>query len=104
MGTLKLCWLFFLPLLVLLDASFAYSPTLIDGSTDELYNYTRISEFRVLNRMLIGDCPDPNPYLAINVSTDSPLPDEGNITVTVSGVIVPDKSDWVAMISPSNSE
>ncbi|ONK78435.1 uncharacterized protein A4U43_C02F18730 [Asparagus officinalis] len=90
---------------LLFDASSASpSPTLISGSTDELYGHTRISGFRVLNRRLMGDCPDPNPYLAINVSSDSMLDDEGNVTVTVSGVIVPDKSDWVAMISPSNSE
>ena len=57
-----------------------------------------------MNRRLMGDCPDPNPHLAIDISTDSPLADEGNVTVTVSGVMGPDKSDWVAMISPSNSE
>ena len=104
MNTSNLCWLL---LFLLFDASSlasSSSPTLIDGSTDELHDYTRISEFRVVNRRLMGDCPDPNPYLAISVSTDSPLADEGNVTVTVSGVVVPDKSDWVGMLSPSNSE
>lgn len=104
MGTLRLCWIFSLMFFSLFVSSLASSPTLIDGSIDELYNYTRILGFRVLNRRLLGDCPDPNPYLAINVSMDSSLPDEGNVTVTVSGVIIPDKSDWVAMISPSKSE
>ncbi|XP_010931589.1 probable inactive purple acid phosphatase 27 [Elaeis guineensis] len=80
----------------------ASSPLLI-GSTDEFRGHTAISEFRLLNRRSLLPCPDPNPYLAVNISSYSPLSDDENITVTVSGVIVPDKSDWVAMISPSNA-
>ncbi|KAL0919246.1 hypothetical protein M5K25_011329 [Dendrobium thyrsiflorum] len=61
-----------------------------------------ISKFKVINRRVLKECLDVNPYLSINVSQSSMLPDEGNITVTVSGVVDPDKDDWIAMISPSN--
>ncbi|XP_020685518.2 uncharacterized protein LOC110101794, partial [Dendrobium catenatum] len=61
-----------------------------------------ISKFKVINRRVLRECLDVNPYISINVSKSSMLPDEGNITVTVSGVVDPDKDDWIAMISPSN--
>jgi len=61
-------------------------------------------EFRVVTRRLLNECPDPNPYLQIEVTPNSNLADEENVTVTISGVLVPDEHDWVAMISPSNSE
>ncbi|XP_028089671.1 probable inactive purple acid phosphatase 27 [Camellia sinensis] len=77
---------------------------LIINSTHEFRNYTAISEFRVLNRRVLGQCPDPNPYLQINVSSNSDLSDDEFVTVTVSGVLVPGVSDWVAMISPSTSD
>ncbi|XP_072975240.1 probable inactive purple acid phosphatase 27 [Typha angustifolia] len=50
------------------------------------------------------DCHDPNPYLAITINPNSSLSDEEDVTVTVSGVLIPDESDWIAMISPSNSD
>ncbi|PSS26490.1 Inactive purple acid phosphatase 27 precursor [Actinidia chinensis var. chinensis] len=77
---------------------------LIINSTIEFKNYTAISEFRVLNRRILDQCPDSNPYLQINVSSNSDLSDEEYVTVTVSGVLLPSDSDWVAMISPSNSD
>lgn len=62
------------------------------------------SEFRTVNRKELDACLHPSPYLAINVSTGgAPLPDEAFLQVTVSGVLKPDASDWVAMITPSNS-
>jgi len=62
------------------------------------------SEFRTVNRRRLGVCSNPSPYLAISVSTGgAPLPDEAFVQVTVSGVRKPDASDWVAMITPSNS-
>ncbi|KAK1278514.1 putative inactive purple acid phosphatase 27 [Acorus gramineus] len=67
--------------------------------------YTAISDFRILNRRKLIECPDINPYLSINVSSNSSgLSDDENITVTVSGVHVPDESDWIGMISPSSSD
>ncbi|XP_078182852.1 nucleotide pyrophosphatase/phosphodiesterase-like isoform X2 [Carex rostrata] len=62
-----------------------------------------ISKFRLINRRSLIDCPVDNPYLSINVSTTSPLPDESYVTVTVNGVLHPDNFQWIAMISPSNS-
>ena len=62
------------------------------------------SEFRTVNRKELQSCLNPSPYLAINVSTGgAPLPDEAFVKVTVAGVLRPDASDWVAMITPSNS-
>ncbi|CAI9765012.1 unnamed protein product [Fraxinus pennsylvanica] len=71
-------------------------------STAAHHNYTAISEFRVLNRKLLKDCPDPNPYLQITTSSINKLSDEGYITVNVTGVLLPSTTDWVAMISPSH--
>ena len=104
-------WVFSLvfTLLVLLKPSSSITLSslhpLIINSTIEFKNYTAISDFRVLNRRFLGQCNDPNPYLQINVSSsNSDLSDEEFVTVTVSGVISPADNDWVAMISPSNSE
>ncbi|KAF3330730.1 putative inactive purple acid phosphatase 27 [Carex littledalei] len=62
-----------------------------------------ISKFRLINRRSLINCPVDNPYLSINVSMTSPLPDESYVTVTVNGVLHPDNFQWIAMISPSNS-
>lgn len=71
----------------------------------EFANHTAISDFRMINRKSLGDCPDPNPYIRINVSSaNAKLSDDQFVTVTISGVLVPAASDWVAMISPANSE
>ena len=63
------------------------------------------SEFRTVNRKLLGSCLNPGPYLAISVGTGgaAALPDEAFVKVTVAGVLRPDRNDWVAMITPSNS-
>ncbi|KAH9774260.1 Purple acid phosphatase [Citrus sinensis] len=73
------------------------------NSSIEHQNYTAISPFRLLNRRFLSECPDSNPYLQINVSKSSDLSDDEFVTVTVSGVLLPAESDWVAMISPSDS-
>ncbi|KAL9424327.1 hypothetical protein AB3S75_036251 [Citrus x aurantiifolia] len=73
------------------------------NSSIEHQNYTAISPFRLLNRRFLSECPDSNPYLQINVSKSSDLSDDEFVTVTVSGVLLPAVSDWVAMISPSDS-
>ena len=63
------------------------------------------SEFRTVNRKLLGSCLNPGPYLAISVGTGgaAALPDEAFVKVTVAGVLRPDRNDWIAMITPSNS-
>ncbi|XP_052295906.1 probable inactive purple acid phosphatase 1 [Citrus sinensis] len=73
------------------------------NSSIEHQNYTAISPFRLLNRRFLSQCPDSNPYLQINVSKSSDLSDDEFVTITVSGVLLPAESDWVAMISPSDS-
>lgn len=78
--------------------------SMIKNSTAEFGNYTAISEFRMLNRRNLVECYDRNPFLQINVSSNSSLSDEEFVTVTVSGVSNTTKDDWVAMISPSHSD
>lgn len=73
-------------------------------STAELRNHTAISDFRLVNRRRLAECPDPNPYLKVNVTSDPTLPDDGYVTVNITGVLVPSRHDWVAMISPSHSK
>ncbi|KAB1216264.1 putative inactive purple acid phosphatase 27 [Morella rubra] len=68
----------------------------------EHYNHTTISGFRVVNRRKLLTCPDPNPYLEISASPNS-MSNSQYLTVTVTGVLQPDSSDWVAMISPSTA-
>lgn len=83
----------------------AYSlPERLLRSTAELRNHTALSEFRLVNRRQLLECPDPNPYLQVNVTSDPTLSDEGYVTVNITGVLVPSSRDWVAMISPSHSE
>ncbi|KAL1558743.1 putative inactive purple acid phosphatase 27 [Salvia divinorum] len=70
----------------------------------ELRNHTKISEFRLVNRRQLVECPDPNPYLNVNVASNPTLSDEEYVTVNITGVFLPSKTDWVAMISPSHSD
>lgn len=71
----------------------------------EFENHTAISDFRMINRKTLGDCPNLNPYIQINISSaNSLLSDDQFVTVTITGVLVPAASDWVAMISPANSD
>jgi len=67
-------------------------------------NFTALSEFRMINRRILSDCSASNPSLKVNVLSNSTLSDEEFVTVTVTGVSNPSDGDWVAMISPSNSE
>ncbi|KAE8686655.1 Detected protein of confused Function [Hibiscus syriacus] len=74
------------------------------ASVFEHRNSTAISDFRVINRRTLLQCPDPNPFLQINVSKNSSLvSNEEMVSVTVSGVLLPLPNDWIAMISPSDS-
>ncbi|XP_059461887.1 probable inactive purple acid phosphatase 27 [Corylus avellana] len=73
------------------------------NSTAMHRNHTAISDFRLLNRRTLTECPGTSPFLQVNVSSNSSLSDEEYLTVTVSGVLFPSHRDWVAMISPSHS-
>ncbi|CAI0560318.1 unnamed protein product [Linum tenue] len=100
------CLAIFLLFIVAVPCSSAYSlhPT-VAYSMMEHRDHTGISPFRVLNRRALGQCPDLNPYLGIQVSSgSSALADEEYVTVTVSGVLLPSELDWVAIISPSDSD
>ncbi|PHU30339.1 hypothetical protein BC332_02432 [Capsicum chinense] len=77
---------------------------IVINSTSEFINHTAISEFRILNRRVLSECPDPNPYIGITTSSNSKLSDEDFVTVHISGILVPSKGDWVAMISPSHAD
>ena len=99
---------FFLLIIILGSSSSSFATSwlypLASISMAEHRNYTAISEFRVINRRKLLKCPDLNPYLKISVSPDSTMSNEEYLTVTVSGVVIPSSSDWVAMISPSSSK
>ncbi|GLT92891.1 hypothetical protein SLE2022_107030 [Rubroshorea leprosula] len=94
---------FFLAFLSSSSSSSSLHP-LVLHSTFMHQNYTAISDFRVLNRRALFDCIDANPFLQISVNSSSKLSDNQFVEVTVSGVLVPSKDDWIAMISPSSSD
>ncbi|KAH7570584.1 hypothetical protein JRO89_XS05G0140200 [Xanthoceras sorbifolium] len=103
METLKLILYVLLIVFFHGSSSFSLHP-LVVNSIIEHSKHTSISAFRVLNRRALFECPDVNPYLQVNVSkTSGGLSDEEFVTVTVSGVLLPAENDWIAMISPSNS-
>lgn len=88
-----------------ISSSSLLPPLIGSTSFDELRNYTAIlSDFRTVNRRVLKECHDPNPYIRISVSKASRLADEEYLVVTVSGVLVPAETDWVAMVSPSDSK
>lgn len=59
--------------------------------------------FKTLNRRSLLDC-SLNPYLAMSLDTAGPLNDVQEVTVTVSGVLVPSDKDWIAVMSPSDAK
>lgn len=99
-------------LLVLFLSSSTYAtPTnsspldvVITNTTALHRNFTAVSDFRVINRKFLENCSASSPFLQINVSSNSSLSDDEFVTVTVTGVANPSDGDWVAMVSPSNSD
>ncbi|KAM5551965.1 hypothetical protein ABKV19_026704 [Rosa sericea] len=86
------------------SSSSSLHPLVFQSQVEHL-NHTAISEFRLLNRKFLVDCPNPSPYLQISVnSSPGGLGDDEFVTVNVSGILNPSKHDWVAMISPANSD
>ena len=86
-----------------LSLSWSLHPSLIN-STAMHHHYTAISEFRLLNRRTLRECPNRSPYLQVNVSLSSNLSDEEYVNVTVNGALLPSEHDWVAMVSSSHSK
>ncbi|RDX65525.1 putative inactive purple acid phosphatase 27, partial [Mucuna pruriens] len=84
------------------------NPSLLDvvvSNTTVLHrNFTAISEFRMINRLMLNNCSVLNPFVKVKVSSNSSLSDDQFVTVTVTDVINPSHGDWVAMISPSTSD
>ncbi|KAK4419782.1 putative inactive purple acid phosphatase 27 [Sesamum alatum] len=102
----------FLPILIIIflfanPASLTLSSSLPESllrSTLQLRNHTAISDFRVINRRHLINCPDHDPYLQVNVTSNGrSLSDDEYVTVNITGVLLPSSNDWVAMISPSHS-
>lgn len=82
-----------------------YSPLVDSRTKAEFANHTAKWDFRTINRRSLEECRDPNPYLQIVVtSTNSKLSDDEFVTVTITGVLLPAESDWVAMVSPAHLE
>ncbi|KAE9616374.1 hypothetical protein Lal_00035134 [Lupinus albus] len=77
----------------------------ISNTTAMHRNFTAVSEFRLINRQKLKDCSASSPSLKINIISSNPstFSDDEFVTVTVTGVSNPSNDDWVAMISPSNS-
>ncbi|GAV76169.1 Metallophos domain-containing protein/Metallophos_C domain-containing protein [Cephalotus follicularis] len=98
--SLTLCFI----LLAFLPSSFSWSlHPLVVNSSFEHRNYTGISDFRVINRRSLINCPNLNPYRQMTINSSNPLSNEEFVYVTVSGILDPAKNDWIGMISPSNS-
>ncbi|KAJ3691367.1 hypothetical protein LUZ61_020531 [Rhynchospora tenuis] len=94
----------FLSLLFLSTLIFSLSNVTFAYNYDDYRkDHPDVSEFKLINRRELTDCLDPNPYLSITTNVSSTLPNEAYVTVTVGGVLVPDSSDWIGMISPSDS-
>ncbi|CAK8575676.1 unnamed protein product [Lathyrus sativus] len=66
-------------------------------------NFTAVSDFRLINRRILKDGSIINPYVKLIINKNSSLSNDQFVTVTVTGVSKPRDGDWVAMISPSNS-
>ncbi|OIV99663.1 hypothetical protein TanjilG_17473 [Lupinus angustifolius] len=87
-------------------SSFSPSPLeLVIMNTTSLHqSYTALSDFRLINRRFLETCSAPSSSVQINISSSkSTLSNDEFVTVTVTGVKNPSEGDWVAMISPSNS-
>ena len=56
------------------------------------------------DRERINYCPSLNPFLTMEVDTKGPLADVQNVSVKVRGVLYPDEDDWIAVMSPSESQ
>lgn len=84
------------------------TPSLLDfvvTNTTVLHsNFTAVSDFRMINRRILKGCSASNPFVKVNVTSNSSFSDDEFVTVTVTGVSSPSAGDWVAMISPSTSD
>ncbi|KAJ7571287.1 hypothetical protein O6H91_01G157900 [Diphasiastrum complanatum] len=63
---------------------------------------SKATGFSSINRRSMLGCHDPNPYLKLSVNTTGPLADVQEVTVTVSGVFVPEDDDWIGVFSAAS--
>jgi len=75
-----------------------------DEDVELSHHGLRDPKFSSINRRKLGSCNDSNSYLSMSISASGSLQDVQNVTVTVSGVLVPSASDWIAVFSPSTAE
>lgn len=73
-----------------------------NGTVDMCGGLAEGRGFRCINRRNLHSCPDSTRYVDLRLSTQGPLANEENVTVTVSGILHPTGHDWVALISPSS--
>ncbi len=75
-----------------------------DENVELSHHGLRDPKFSSINRRKLESCDDSNSYLSMSISASDSLQDVQNVTVTVSGVLVPSASDWIAVFSPSTVE
>jgi len=75
-----------------------------DEDVELSHHGLRDPKFSSINRRKLGSCNDSNSYLSLSISASDSLQDVQNVTVTVSGVLKPSDSDWIAVFSPSTAE
>lgn len=75
-----------------------------DEDVELSHHGLRDPKFSSINRRKLESCNDSNSYLSMSISASDSLQDVQNVTVTVSGVLVPSASDWIAVFSPSTAE
>ncbi|GAB2214536.1 hypothetical protein Droror1_Dr00018887 [Drosera rotundifolia] len=104
MEKMNACLCFTIALLSLVSSSYCLRPHPYENVYKmENYNHTMISNYRLINRKSLFTCPIESRYIQISAENITGIANEQFITVNISGVIVPAKDDWVAMISPSTS-
>jgi hypothetical protein len=75
-----------------------------DEDVELSHHGLRDPKFSSINRRKLGSCNDSNSYLSLSISASDSLQDVQNVTVTVSGVLKPSDSDWIAVFSPSTAD
>ncbi|KAH9313298.1 hypothetical protein KI387_028333, partial [Taxus chinensis] len=72
-----------------------------NGHVNE-HGFTKKNLFGSIGRRELLSCPNFNPYLKLSVDPPGPLKDVQELNITISGVLVPHASDWIAIVTPSS--
>lgn len=73
-----------------------------NGTVDTCGGHAHRGGFGCITRRTLHSCRHSTRYVDLRLSTQGPLANEENVTVTVSGIQQPTSHDWVALISPSS--